>query len=160
MTSKIINIWVILGAVFVTAVLIFVLWILLVANKPARSGNTPATVVVDVIKAPTITDTEVSPTETPTGPDESNLPPSPIPGELTIGDSVKIIGTGGDGLRLRSSPGLQGDVLFLGYEGEVFQVVQGPHSSDGYLWWYLVAPYDEKVQGWAVSNYLTVLQNP
>jgi hypothetical protein len=160
MNSKLVNIWVILGAIIVTGVLIFVLWMLLKASKPEKKLSAPATAVLNVISAPTITATVQTPTETPTGSDESDLLPSPIPGNLSIGESVQINGTGGDGLRLRASPGLQGDVLFLGYEGEVFQVVQGPHSSDGYVWWYLVAPYDEKVQGWAVSNYLAVLQNP
>lgn len=160
MNSKLVNIWVILGAIIVTGVLIFVLWILLETSKPESGISAPATAVLNVVRAPTITATELIPTETPTSSDEADLPPSPLPGELNIGESVQISGTGGDGLRLRSSPGLQGDVLFLGYEGEVFQVVQGPQSSDGYVWWYLVAPYDEKVQGWAVSNYLTVLQNP
>lgn len=160
MNSKWVNIWVVFGAIFVTGVLIFVLWILLETSKPERNVIAPGTAVLNVITAPTVSPTFPIPTETPLSSDISDLPPSPLPGNITIGGSVQISGTGGDGLRLRSSPGLEGEVLFLGYEGEVFQVVQGPQSSDGYEWWYLIAPYDEKVQGWAVSNYLTILQNP
>lgn len=160
MNSKLVNIWVILGAIIVTGILIFALLLLLETSKPGRSISAPATAVLNVIKAPTITATVLMLTEASTGFDPSELPPTPTSENLAIGDSVQISGTGGDGLRLRSSPGLQGDVLFLGYEGEVFQVVQGPQSSDGYVWWYLIAPYDEKVQGWAVSNYLSILQNP
>jgi hypothetical protein len=51
-------------------------------------------------------------------------------------------------------------VRFLGLEAEVFQVSDGPRQVDGYTWWFLVAPYDASVQGWAVANYLAVVQNP
>jgi len=61
---------------------------------------------------------------------------------------------------LRSEPGLKGTVRFLGLEAEVFQVYDGPQQADGYTWWFLVAPYDANVQGWAVANYLNVVQNP
>lgn len=120
----------------------------------------PATAVLNIIEAPTITLTPLSSTATPSATQSSDVPPPHLAGDLSIGDNVQISGTGGDGLRLRSSPGLQGEVLFLGYEGEVFQISDGPEDSDGYIWWYLIAPYDEKVQGWAVSNYLIILQNP
>jgi len=63
-------------------------------------------------------------------------------------------------LRMRSRPGLEGEIRFLGYEAEVFHVTDGPQSADGYTWWYLVAPYDESIQGWAVANFLAVVQNP
>jgi hypothetical protein len=48
----------------------------------------------------------------------------------------------------------------LGAEAEVFQVSDGPREIDGYTWWYLVGPYDESRRGWAVANYLSVVQNP
>jgi hypothetical protein len=48
----------------------------------------------------------------------------------------------------------------LGVEAEVFQVRDGPRDVDGYVWWFLVAPTDETRGGWAVSNYLAVVQNP
>jgi hypothetical protein len=73
---------------------------------------------------------------------------------------VQIIGTGGDGLRLRDQPGLDGKVLLLGSEAEVFRVQDGPREVDGYTWWYLVGPFDETRRGWAVANYLQIVQNP
>jgi hypothetical protein len=79
---------------------------------------------------------------------------------IGVGAYVQINGTGGDGLRLRSDPSLEGEVRFLALEAEVFQVQDGPQECSGYIWWFLVAPYDEKVRGWAVSNFLTVVQNP
>jgi hypothetical protein len=70
---------------------------------------------------------------------------------------VEVFGTSGDGLRLRSSPGLEGRVLVLGVDSEVFQVEEGPVLADGFEWWYLVNPYDTAKQGWAASTYLRLL---
>lgn len=154
------NIWIILGAILVAGVLMLVLGLLLKTTKSERQISGPSTAVLNIIEAPTITPIPLSQTATPSITQPSDIPPPPLAGDLSIGDNVQISGTGGDGLRLRSSPGLEGEVLFLGYEGEVFQISDGPEDADGYVWWYLTAPYDEKVQGWAVSNYLTVLQNP
>ncbi|RCK75504.1 MAG: hypothetical protein ANABAC_0795 [Anaerolineae bacterium] len=78
---------------------------------------------------------------------------------IQLGDSVQIYGTQGDGLRLRAKPGLEGEILFLAYEGEIFVVKDGPQQASGYIWWFLVAPYDENVKGWAVENYLKALEN-
>jgi hypothetical protein len=77
-----------------------------------------------------------------------------------VGAYVQITGTGGDGLRLRADPGLEGEVRFLALESEIFQVTDGPRQEGDYTWWFLVAPYDDKVKGWAVANYLTIVQNP
>lgn len=77
-----------------------------------------------------------------------------------MGAAVQIAGTGGDGLRLRNEPGLQGEVKYLGLEGEIFTIEEGPIQADDYTWWFLVAPYDETVRGWAVSNYLKAVQSP
>lgn len=87
-------------------------------------------------------------------------PPPPPEGAITTGAYVQISGTGGDGLRLRDSPGLQSTILLIGSEAEIFYVADGPVEADGYTWWYLVGPYDENRSGWAVANFLVVVQNP
>jgi hypothetical protein len=79
---------------------------------------------------------------------------------IAVGGYVQITGTGGDGLRLRSAPGLTSELLFLGEEAEVFQVRDGPQEANGYTWWYLVAPYDESRAGWAAANFLLVVPPP
>lgn len=86
--------------------------------------------------------------------------PIPPAGELSIGAYVQVTGTGGDGLRLRVSPSLQSQVRFLGMESEVFLVKDGPQEVDNYIWWYVVAPLEEARAGWAVANYLRVIQKP
>ncbi|MEJ2608335.1 MAG: hypothetical protein P8Z41_16945 [Anaerolineales bacterium] len=47
-----------------------------------------------------------------------------------------------------------------GYENDVFQVEGGPEDRDGYVWWFLVNPYDSSISGWAVENYLRRMENP
>ncbi len=151
--------WVILGAITL-AVLLFgtilmTLWII----RPAPVAPAQATAVLQVIPLPSATPvlpTPILPENTPT----LDVPPSPPPGVIGVGAFVQISGTGGDGLRMRDQPGLEGEVLFLGLEAEVFRVVEGPQSADGYTWWFLAAPYDESIRGWAVANFLTVVQNP
>jgi hypothetical protein len=77
-----------------------------------------------------------------------------------VGVLVQVSGTGLDGLRIRTDPSLQGQVKFVGIEAEVFQVKDGPRETDGYTWWFLVAPYDETLNGWAVGDYLQIIQSP
>ena len=121
----------------------------------------PAPAGVTVIPLPAATATlPPPPTTSPTRTLEAPLPPSPPPGEIAAGALVQIRGTGGEGLRLRDHPGLDGEVQYLGLEAEVFRVQDGPQEADGYTWWYLVAPYDATKQGWAASNYLLVVQTP
>ena len=79
---------------------------------------------------------------------------------IVVGGYVQITGTDGDGLRLRSAPGLTSEQLFLGEDVEVFQVRDGPQEANGYIWWYIVAPYDESRSGWAAANFLSVVPPP
>lgn len=82
------------------------------------------------------------------------------PKDFALGQLVQVYGTEGEGLRLRSEPGLEATILFLGLEHEVFRVEEGPVERDGYQWWYLVNPYDESKRGWAVSAFLRSAEEP
>jgi len=133
---------------------------LFLGNPPAPQ-NAVGPAVVTVIAAPTSTPTPMilpglEPTATPT----PIAPPPPPNGSIVIGAYIQIRGTGGDGLRLRSAPGLKSDILALAKENEIFQVVEGPHVADGYTWWRLVSPKDPNRGGWTVANYLSVLPTP
>jgi hypothetical protein len=70
------------------------------------------------------------------------------------GDLVEVTGTGGEGLRLRNTPSLNGVINILALENEVYEIRGGPTEADGFTWWFLVNPYDNEVQGWSVTNYL------
>ncbi len=82
------------------------------------------------------------------------------PDVIGVGGYVQISGTEGDPLRLRAAPGLSGEPLFLGYAEEVFEVREGPQEADDYVWWYLVAPYDEARAGWAAADFLSPIPSP
>jgi hypothetical protein len=67
---------------------------------------------------------------------------------------VEVVGTEGDGLRLRQDPSTTGTILTLAGESEVFTVQDGPRDADGRTWFYLVSPSDAARAGWAVADYL------
>lgn len=143
-------------ALLLLVITLFLLWY----TRPTPVVSNPATAVLNVLPAPTATRPAPTPTLGPSPTPSLPVPPSPLPGTIGVGIYVQIKGTGGDGLRLRTDPGLQGQVRVLGAEAEVFQVKDGPKDIDGFTWWYLVGPYDSTRRGWAVANFLAVVQNP
>lgn len=152
---ELVNKWVILGALGLAGFLLLITAIAIGLTSAPRSpdvGFVPADVTV--IPAPTGT---------------SGAPPTPTidpfatptsPAGVAIGNYVQITGTEGQGLRIRAEPGLGGAFQFLAYDSEVFVVQDGPREVDGYVWWYLVAPYDETRVGWAASDFLTYISQP
>jgi hypothetical protein len=149
------NRWVILGAVTFAGLLLLVTAISIGWTGTRQStdvGFVPADLTV--IPAPTATSGALpTPTLDP-------FAPTPMPTGIAIGSYVQITGTNGEGLRMRSQPGLSGNPEFLGFDSEVFIVEDGPREIDGYVWWYLVAPYDDARAGWAAANFLTFIPAP
>ena len=144
-----------IGVALLIATLLLLSW----TRTPSIPGS-GGTAVITVIDLPTAT--PVLPTATPTEvatPPPTGLP-LPPPGDIAKDAYVQVTGTGGDGLRLRAGPGLDRDVRLLGVEDEVFLVQDGPQQADNFTWWFLVGPFDEARQGWAVANFLRVVQNP
>ena len=156
--ASLINLRVIGGAFVVASCMLLTSLGLLWATRSSSSEIKQSTAVMNLI-----------PAETPATPGgeapgsasmTQTVPPSPPPGVIAVGAYVQITGTSGAGLRFREQPGLEAPVLMLGAEAEVFRVEEGPQDADGYVWWYLVGPYDPARRGWAVANYLEVVQNP
>ena len=151
--SERINGWVLLGAILVagglalvTALIIFLL--------PAPSAAVPDLVqAMTIIPAPTLTATppQMIETATPTA--------APSIGGISVGSYVQITGTDGQGLRLRSGPGIDNPPRLLGMDAELFMVKDGPRQADDFIWWFLEAPYDPERSGWAAENYLTVVDS-
>jgi hypothetical protein len=122
------------------------------ASLPAGEPTPILTIIPGPSATPTVTPTSIEALVTPT----PTVPAGTGEG-FRVGELVEVFGTSGDGLRLRSDPGLASRVLVLGVESEVFQIEDGPVEADGFEWWYLVNPYDTAKQGWAVSTYLRLL---
>ncbi|HXF85943.1 MAG TPA: hypothetical protein VNK49_11205 [Anaerolineales bacterium] len=149
------NKWVILGALMLAGCLTLITFIALGWNTPPLSsevGFAPSNLTV--IPAPTVT-----PNASPT-PTLDPFAPTPIPTGIAVGSYVQITGTNGEGLRIRSEPGLNGTPQFLGFDSEVFLVQDGPREADGYVWWYIVAPYDDARAGWAAADFLSYIPAP
>ena len=154
------NLKVILGAAAAGVCLFAGLLAYLFSERNEQPNPAASTAVLYVIAAPSATPliplASATPTPEPTSPNTGITPG----GVLEVGVSIQITGTGGDGLRLRADPGLDGTVRFLDIDGEIFRVMDGPREADGYSWWLLQAPYDPNVQGWAVDDFFVVVQNP
>lgn len=150
-----INRWVILGAVLLAGFLTLLTAIsigLTSARQSEDVGFAPADLTV--IPAPTST-SSAPPTAT-----VDPFAPTPAPTGIAVGSYVQISGTNGEGLRIRAQPGLNGEPQFLGFDSEVFVVQDGPREADGFVWWYLVAPYDETRVGWAAADFLSYVPAP
>jgi hypothetical protein len=149
------NRWVILGAIVFAGLLTLLTAMSIGLTTPLQSstiGFAPADLTM--IPAPTST------SSAPPTPTIDPFAPSPTPTGLAYGNYAQITGTDGQGLKIRSAPGLDGEFVFLGFDSEVFLVKDGPQTVDGYVWWYLVAPYDEARAGWAASDFLTYIPAP
>ncbi len=130
-------------------VLFFILG-LLILIPPSTENMSISTANILVLEAPTQTWTLIIE-------DQTITPQEAIPSDLSIGLYVQVVGTEGEGLRIRSSPSLSSETLFVAMEDEAFRVADGPQVADGKTWWYLTAPYDQTRSGWAASDYLISL---
>jgi hypothetical protein len=147
-----------LVAGFLASIILFSLgWVTRAAQLPAQSKTPILTIVPLPADTPTPTSTP-PPTESPQIPTSSPLPAQSE--DITQGQFVEVFGTGGDGLRFRVQPGLDGRIAFLGVESEVFEVQGGPQDVDSYQWWFLRNPYNPEKAGWAVSTYLRPISAP
>ena len=134
----------IIGMVLVSVVVLFL------GRGPEPS--TDALPEMTLIPAPTLTPQAIDPTQTPTATPTSIffLPE----GVIGVGIYVQVTGTDGAGLRMRAEPGLGTAVNFSAMDSEVFLVIGGPETADGYIWWHLEAPYDTNRNGWSAANFL------
>ena len=157
MKSKLINRWVVLGAFGIAALLLLFSFIMgLGFSAPQQENANWQLAAITVIPGPTSTPrTAPSPTL-----DPAIITATPLPNELTLNGFAQIKGTDGEGLRLRKTPGLEGELLFLGFDSEIFGILEGPEEVDGYTWWYLSAPYDDNRAGWAVADFLESIEAP
>jgi hypothetical protein len=167
--------WGIVILVGIVGVLTCGLWAYVLVNQPEMSGTgvipglTPTFVVITNTPTPGQPEPlNPTPEEMPTtGPTATEEPPPPPPSgldptlEIVVGSEVMIFGTEGDGLAMRQGPGTgyaivtqADDDRNIAFDGNVFQVEDGPRDNDGHIWWYLVDPNDPDRFGWAVSDFM------
>jgi hypothetical protein len=144
------------GAVGVAILLLILTFAWIEWTAPPAPEISGLLAVVTIIPAPSATP---APAATATF-DPYAPTPTTAPVGIGIGTYVQISGTQGAGLRIRSQPGLQGKQLFLGFDTEVYTVIDGPRELDGYTWYDLAAINDQTRAGWAASNFLTVIPKP
>ena len=121
-----------------------------------QTTSTNALGEMTLVPAPTLTPKPVDPTRTPT-PTPTSIFFLPE-GVVGVGIYVQVIGTGGAGLRMRGEPGLSSPINFSAMDSEVFLVIDGPVTADGYIWWHLEAPYDQNRNGWSAADFLTPIK--
>jgi hypothetical protein len=144
--------WIGIGAVLAVVILLVLIPIAAMnrLSEPGTDQDIELTIIPPNTSTPTPRiDESITETATPEF--------SPDPGEViyyTIGELVEIYGTEGDGLRLRNAPGLDSTINILALENEVYEVRGGPEDVDGYVWWFLINPYDSTIQGWSVGNFI------
>lgn len=135
---------------------------IVVLTRPSGLAQPTASAVVVTVPAgatfgpPTAT-LQSPPTAAPEEP--SPTAPPPPPGVVAVGAYVQVVGTGDAGfLNLRAEPSIDSAVNYLAIENEVFQIQAGPTNANDFTWWYLVDPATNTRFGWAVQNYLQVVQ--
>lgn len=151
---------VVLGAAGFTILLLGLTVAVVIAFTTKQTSTGIPTAELTIIPGPTSTLYIPTPTLTRVPTITSNMPPSPMPGMIGVGSSVQIFGTEGSGLNIREEPGVSTDILFVALESEVFEIQDGPVVADEITWWFLVTPLDASRNGWAASNYLTLVANP
>ena len=154
--KKILNPWVIAGTIVAASILLVVTFFASGGIFPEDEEPYQGGAEIVVIPAPTATPTP-RPTNTPI---PLPTPTAQIADGIQPGGYVQISGTDGEGLRLRREPSLNGAIVYLGLEGEIFLVKDGPVDGNGYIWWQLEAPLNTARQGWTVSVYLQPAQGP
>ncbi|MEE9615722.1 MAG: SH3 domain-containing protein [Anaerolineae bacterium] len=144
-------VWLLGFVVLLLALVVCGLWALyLLRGRVALSGPTPTPIIWTPTPAP-------SPTPSPT---ETAEPAPTISPDIAIGRYVRVAGTGGQGLNLRSGPGENYVRMDIALEGEVFIVVDGPTPSGGSEWWKVRDSEDEEREWWAVGNFLEPIEHP
>ena len=150
--------WIIIIIVsLITLISVSAMFIILMLIPTEKETNIPVAEVT-FIEAPTSTPIILA--------TWTSTPPPPVVKEngnnsgFQIGNYVQISGTEGEGLRIRSGPGRDNSVFFIGMDLELFKIIDGPVENDGYIWWHLEAPYDTTRNGWSVQDYLSIVETP
>lgn len=82
--------------------------------------------------------------------DVGNSPSAPALGVLAAGGLATVNTTEGDQLNIRLGPGTGFDVMGRLGDGERVTLIEGPRSSDGFVWWKVRTATG--IEGWVVES--------
>ena len=77
-------------------------------------------------------------------------------GGISLDTNVIVNNTGGDGLIIRALAGADGKPLYLGLDGEEFEIIDGPTKIDNQIWWKIKSIVDLEKVGWVVQDFLFI----
>jgi hypothetical protein len=130
-------------------------------NRPALLSLSLAPTATFAVVKPTATEF-APPTATPyAAPTDTPLPTIAPPAgtsndPISVGSKIKIVDTGPTGLNFRKTPARAGERIRSLPDGNIYEVVAGPKSADGLVWWQLKDPTDG-ITGWGAQNYMKVV---
>ena len=130
---------------------LFILLILVVTSLPdIKSEVNPTAILVVTPYKPTPT-AFIEGEQTGTG-DETQA--TALPGVFSIDMRVRVLNTGGDGLKIHSEPNIDAQTLTVAAENSIWKIMDGPTIEEGRVWW-KVWSEESGMSGWAVQDYLT-----
>jgi hypothetical protein len=148
-------VWVLGALVLLVALVVCGLWALyLLRGQLATPSPTSTPIILTPTAAPTLA---ITPTPVPT---QVSEPTPTISPDVAIGRYVKVVGTSGYGLSLRSGPGENYTRMDVAIEGEVFIVVDGPTAAGDAEWWKIQDRENVAREWWAVGNFLEPVDQP
>jgi hypothetical protein len=149
------NLWVALGAAGTSIVLCMLCVVITYYSLAGDSSfEEQEGAIITVIPFPTQTMTS------PATPSASQDPHQSDDDSLQVGRMVRVSSTANGGLNLRSAPGVDNPALFLAGVDEIYLILDGPVTADGYAWWNLTSPDQPNHNGWAVGDFLEVVAAP
>lgn len=118
------------------------------ATLPAITASPAGTTTGGTAGSPIIVTTP--PPGVATQPPGVTTPPA-AGGELAIGATVVVTGSGGTGVNFRAEPSTESDIIDVLLDGTELTVVDGPLDAEGYTWWQVEGVAGT---GWLVQDYL------
>jgi len=114
-------------------------------------GGSGAATATPTAAPPTATPTPAPATPTPAPPTPT---PTPVPDVLQVGGKATVNAEAG--LRVRSGPGTNFDLVIMLPYGMVVDVIGGPERADSYTWWQIEfsTPEGQKSRGWVAGDFL------
>lgn len=132
------------GVILVLIVLTFASGLAAYAFRPPSAVAWPTAVLMTVTPQPGPTYVVVT--------SAASAPPTVQPW-TNLTRAVRVTGTQGLQLRIRSAPSTRADTIKLAPDGTRLIIIGDGQQAEGSLWWPVRDPSDNK-EGWAVSAYL------